>query len=86
MKVLLHEPVVTLHHSWSYVKSHLHLLKKDLTSKTLTSIHYRNISLLVASTVAMVLAFFTPVFNKLAYALIIIITMIARLYGSKTTR
>jgi len=69
---------LTLYYNWSYVKRHPYLLNKGITSRTLMSIHYRNISLVLGAAVAIGLAFFTPVFSNLAYALIILIAIIAR--------
>ena len=74
---------LTLYFNWSYVKRHPLFLKKDITSRTMTSIQYRSISLFLASALALGLAFFTPVFSTLAYALIVAIAIIARYRGSK---
>ena len=64
---------VTLHSNWSYVRRHPHLLRKGITSNTLRRIHYRNVSMVAASTAALVLAFFAPALSNLAYVLIVMI-------------
>lgn len=75
--------VLTLHFNWSYVKRHPVFLKKGITPRTLTIIHYQNISLLISSAMAIVLSFFTPLFSILAYALIIVIAGVTLREGSK---
>lgn len=65
--------------NWWYVKRHPGLLKEDITPRTLDIIRYRNLSFMVASLVAIVFAFFAPIFSNLAYLLIIIILIIVHL-------
>jgi len=69
---------LTLYENWAYVKRHPHLLKKGVTAKTLKVIPYINASLPIASAVAIGLAFVAPLLSNLAYALIILILIIAR--------
>lgn len=68
--------VLTLWLNWHHVRKHPHLLKKGITTMTISRINHRNIALLVASMVAIGLAFFTPLLSSLAYLLIIIILMV----------
>jgi len=65
-----------LYFNWSYVKKHKYLLKKDITSRTIKIITYRNLAVPIASIIAIGLAFFTPLFSNVAYLLIIVITAI----------
>jgi uncharacterized membrane protein len=82
-QIVIFLSVLTLYLNWWYVRKHPYLLKKDITSMSMRAIYYRNIALLTASGVAIVLAFFTPVFSNLAYVLIIVIAVIARPIRSK---
>jgi len=70
---------LTLYANWWYVRRHPYLLKKGITTKTLKIIRYRNASLPVASAVAIGLTFVTPLLSTLAYALIILIMIMAGL-------
>ena len=69
---------IMLYENWWYVKRHPHLLKKGITTKTLRVIPYHNASLPIASAVAIGLAFIAPLLSNLAYALIILIMIVAR--------
>jgi hypothetical protein len=53
------------------VRRHPHLLRKGITANTLKRIHYRNISVVAASVVAIGLALFSPALSNLAYVLIV---------------
>jgi uncharacterized membrane protein len=65
-----------LYFIWSYAKTHKYLLRKNITSKTISIITYRNLSIPLASLIAIVLAFFTPLFSNVAYLLILVILFI----------
>ena len=67
-----------LYGNWWYMKRHPYLLKKGVTTKTLRVIPYVNASLPIASAVAIGLAFVVPLLSNLAYALIILIMIVAR--------
>jgi uncharacterized membrane protein len=68
---------LTLYFNWSYVNRHPHLLRKGITSRTQKAIYYGNISLPIASTVAIAVAFITPILSNFAYVLVILISDIA---------
>jgi TMEM175 potassium channel family protein len=65
-----------LYYIWAYAKNHKYLLRKDITSRTLLIITYRNLAIPIASIIAIVLAFFTPILSNIAYALILLIIFI----------
>jgi uncharacterized membrane protein len=68
---------LTLYFNWSYVKRHPYLLRKGITSRTQKTIYYANISLPIASTVAIGFAFITPFLSNFAYGLVILISALA---------
>ena len=61
---------------WAYAKNHKYLLRKDITSRTISIITYRNLAIPIASIIAIGLAFFTPILSNVAYALILLIIFI----------
>ena len=63
--------------NWYYLKNHKYLLIKNLTSRTSTIITYRNYSIPLASIIAIVIAFVSPVLSNVAYVLILVIMIIA---------
>jgi uncharacterized membrane protein len=65
-----------LYFIWSYSKNHKYLLRKDITSRTISIITYRNLAIPIASIIAIGLAFFTPILSNIAYALILLIIFI----------
>jgi uncharacterized membrane protein len=70
---------LTLYTNWSYVRRHPHLLRRGITSNTLRRIHYRNISVVAASAVAVGLAFFSPVLSNLGHVLIVVFAVFVQL-------
>ena len=62
-----------LYFMWSYIKKNKYLLRKDTTSKTLKIINYRNLIFPIASLIAIVIAFFSPLLSNVAYLLILIL-------------
>ena len=67
---------IVLYFNWSYAKRHKYLLRKDITSKTISIITYRNLAFPIASIIAIGIAFFTPYFSNVAYLLILVIMFI----------
>ena len=65
-----------LYFNWSYVQKYRYLLSKNITSRTIKIINYRNLSFPIASLIAIVIAFFTPLFSNVAYLLILVIMFI----------
>jgi len=65
-----------LYFNWFYVQKHKYLLKKNITSRTITIIHYRNLAIPIASIIAILIAFFTPILSNIAYLLILLIIFI----------
>ena len=65
-----------LYSNWSYLKNHKYLLRKDITSRTISIITYRNLAIPIASFIAIVFAFFTPLLSNAAYLLILVIIFI----------
>ncbi|MGF7118919.1 TMEM175 family protein [Methanobacterium oryzae] len=65
-----------LYFNWSYVQKHKYLLRKDITSRSITIINYRNLSIPIASFIAIVFAFLTPLLSNVAYLLILVIMFI----------
>jgi uncharacterized membrane protein len=57
---------------WSYIQKNNYLLRKDITSKTITIIKYRNLIFPIASLIAIGIAFFSPLLSNVAYVLIMI--------------
>jgi uncharacterized membrane protein len=57
---------------WSYIQKNNYLLRKDITSKTITIIKYRNLIFPIASLIAIGIAFFSPLLSNIAYVLIMI--------------
>ncbi len=70
--------------NWSYLKSHSYLLRKNITSRTSTIITYRNLSIPIASVIAIMFAFLSPILSNVAYLLILVIMVIAPLLVKKT--
>jgi uncharacterized membrane protein len=64
---------VTLTMNWRYARKHPYILNQNITPKTLKIISYHNFSLIIASLVAIGLAFINPILSNLSYSLIIII-------------
>lgn len=62
-----------LYFMWSYIKKNKYLLRKDTTSKSLKIINYRNLIFPIASLIAIVIAFFSPLLSNVAYLLILIL-------------
>jgi len=67
---------IILYFNWSYVKNHKYLLRKNITSRSLSIINYRNLSFPITSLIAIGFAFFTPILSNVAYLLILIIMFI----------
>ncbi len=65
-----------LYFIWVYAKTHKYLLRKDITSRTISIITYRNLAIPIASIIAIGLAFFTPILSNVAYALILLIIFV----------
>jgi uncharacterized membrane protein len=65
-----------LYFIWAYAKNHKYLLRKDITSRTISIITYRNLAIPIASFIAILIAFFTPLLSNIAYLLIILIMFI----------
>jgi TMEM175 potassium channel family protein len=65
-----------LYFNWSYAKNHKYLLRKDITSRTISIITYTNLAVPIATIIAIGLAFIAPRLSNLAYLLIIIIILI----------
>ncbi|MGB9201485.1 TMEM175 family protein [Methanobacterium sp.] len=65
-----------LYFNWLYSKNHTYLLIKDITSRTIKIIHYRNLAIPISSLIAICIAFFSPLFSNVAYLLIILIILI----------
>ena len=73
-----------LYFNWSYLKRHKYLLRKSITSRTSTIITYRNLSIPIASIIAILIAFFSPILSNVAYLLILVIMLIAPLLVKRT--
>ena len=69
-----------LYFNWSYIQNHKYLLRKNITSRTITIITYRNLAIPIASLIAIVIAFFTPLFSNVAYLLILLIIFITPIF------
>jgi len=69
---------VILYANWAYVRWRPYLLKKDITGQTLREIVYRNVSLPLASALAIMLAFITPILSNIAYPLIMMMLLAMR--------
>ena len=69
---------VILYANWAYVRWRPYLLKKDITGQTLREIVYRNVSLPLASALAIMLAFITPTLSNIAYPLIMMMLLAMR--------
>jgi uncharacterized membrane protein len=69
---------VILYANWAYVRWRPYLLKKDITGQTLKEIVYRNVSLPLASALAIALAFVSPILSNAAYPLIMMMLMAFR--------
>jgi uncharacterized membrane protein len=65
-----------LYFNWLYAKNHKYLLRKNITSRTITIIHYRNLAIPISSIIAIGIAFISPLFSNVAYLLIILIILI----------
>lgn len=65
-----------LYFNWSYLKGHNYLLRKNITSRTSTIITYRNLSIPIASIIAILIAFVSPILSNVAYLLILVIMLI----------
>ncbi len=68
-----------LYFNWFYVQKHKYLLRKNITSRTINIIHYRNLAIPIASFIAILIAFFTPLLSNIAYLLILLIIFITPL-------
>ena len=68
-----------LYFNWFYVQKHEYLLRKNITSRTINIIHYRNLAIPIASFIAILIAFFTPLLSNIAYLLILLIMFITPL-------
>ncbi len=68
-----------LYFNWFYVQKHEYLLRKNITSRTINIIHYRNLAIPIASFIAILIAFFTPLLSNIAYLLILLIIFITPL-------
>lgn len=75
---------IILYFNWSYAKNHKYLLKKNITSRTISIITYRNLAIPISSGIAILIAFFTPIFSNIAYLLILIIMFITPILIKKT--
>lgn len=74
-----------LYFIWAYAQNRKYLLRKNITSRTFKIINYRNLSLPIASIIAIAIAFFTPLLSNVAYVLILIIMVIMpRLVGKRS--
>jgi len=69
---------VILYANWAYVRWRPYLLKKDITGQTRKEIAYRNVSLPLASALAITLAFITPILSNIAYPLIMMMLLAMR--------
>jgi uncharacterized membrane protein len=67
---------IILYLNWLYTKNHTYLLIKNITSRTIKIIHYRNLAIPISSLIAICIAFFSPLFSNVAYLLIILIILI----------
>jgi uncharacterized membrane protein len=65
-----------LYFNWTYIQKHKYLLGKNITSRTIEIINYRNLAFPIASLIAIIIAFFTPIFSNVAYLLILLIMII----------
>ena len=69
---------VILYANWAYVRWRPYLLKKDITEQTLREIVYRNVSIPLASALAIALAFISPILSNTAYPLIMMMLIAIR--------
>ena len=69
--------------NWEYAKRYKYFLRKNITSRTITIITYRNLAIPIASIIAIILAFFTPLLSNVAYILSLVIMFIAPLLIKK---
>jgi uncharacterized membrane protein len=65
-----------LYFNWSYVKNHKYLLRKKITSRTISIITYRNLAIPIASIIAIGIAFLAPLLSNVAYLLTLVIMFI----------
>ena len=65
-----------LYFNWLYSKKHKYLLRKNITSRTISLINYKNLAIPISSFIAICIAFFSPLFSNVAYLLIILIIFI----------
>jgi uncharacterized membrane protein len=63
---------VTLTMNWRYARKHPYILNQNIAPKTLKIISYRNFSLIIASLVAIGIAFISPILSNLSYLLILV--------------
>lgn len=68
---------IILCYNWYYLKKHSYLLTKNLTARTSTIITYRNYSIPLASIIAIVIAFISPILSNVAYLLILVIMIMS---------
>jgi uncharacterized membrane protein len=73
-----------LYFNWSYLKKHKYLLRKNISSRTSTIITYRNLSIPIASIIAILIAFLSPILSNVAYLLILVIMLIVPLLVKRT--
>jgi uncharacterized membrane protein len=73
-----------LYFNWSYVKKHEYLLRKNVTSRSIKIITYRNLAIPIASLIAIIFAFFTPILSNVAYLLILLIIFIIPILIKRT--
>ena len=57
---------IILYLNWLYTKNHTYLLIKNITSRTIKIIHYRNLAIPISSLIAICIAFFSPLFSNVA--------------------
>ena len=61
-----------LYFMWSYILKNKYLLRKDVSSKTIKIINYRNLIFPISSFIAIGIAFFSPTLSNVAYLLILL--------------
>lgn len=76
--------ILTLH--WYYLKNRNYLLKKNITSRTMTLLNYKNFSIPLASLIAIIIAFFSPILSNAAYLIILLIIFISPFMINKLER
>jgi uncharacterized membrane protein len=61
-----------LYSIWSYIQKNKYLLRKNITTKTIDIINFANLSFILASLIAIIIAIFSPILSNVAYLIILL--------------